>query len=219
MDKDNIKIESWLPIFPGFYGSIWEFNIDDDLQALDDINERRQELNLDKIDKSSFMENYPEFEIDMDEVKEHVGYNYCEKIQEILKDFCEKIEFTEIWSPKFYNYSNDTIHCTYIISKDNISKIIDYIKSNKDEFSEHLKDRFTSRDGFISNYSNQYDDWIKKIETKSWENFQHEFGSIVEFMVMGLKNSNATDIDLEIRGGINDFYYTNFIENFEEFLK
>ena len=43
----NKKIDTWLPVFSGFYNTIWEFDYDN---VLYNINEDRQELKLNSID-------------------------------------------------------------------------------------------------------------------------------------------------------------------------
>lgn len=219
MDNNNIKIESWLPIFPGFYGTAWEFDFDDQLLAIDQINEQRGEKNLPEIENIGYGEKYPDFQTNHDEIKKDVGEHYCKEIQQIVKDFCVDIKFQCVYSPKFYNFSNDSINCEYTISQDNISKIIDYIKSNKDDFSDYLRQNFTSRPGFISNHSNKYNDWIVKLESSEWVNFKFELGSIMGFIAINEENSSPGDINLDIRNSILDFFYPKYIINYEEFLK
>lgn len=63
------------------------------------------------------------------------------------------LQFKELYSPKYYNYSTDEI--TAQISPDLMARIQQTVlKEYPKEFCEYLKDHFTDYDGFMSNYPN-----------------------------------------------------------------
>jgi len=147
------KIESYLPVFPGFYNTI--FQPDED-QEIDSINETRKENGLIEVEFNDIEFNYREYEKEVS--GQCVGF-----IQGVLKRDLNNginIEFEKLYSPKEYNFSNDTINCTYRINKHFEKALIKYVNENLPEFQVYLKERFTSCSGFISFYSNDSDIWL-----------------------------------------------------------
>lgn len=123
--------------FGGFYESIHDDNI-----------ERMLSLYFND-------DNYFENNENIDYKKIQVEYTkqYCELLElHILEVYGIKIEFNDIKliSPKYYNYTTDRIDCAIsdIEEIDLISKF-----RNLTPFNEYLKDRTTSRSGFVSFYS------------------------------------------------------------------
>jgi hypothetical protein len=170
-------INSYLPIFNGFYGSIFEPNEE---AELDYINELRQEKTKSKL-------NYDDIEFDYDNYYLELSKELCYKVWDQLDDFIYKIKFEDLKSPKFYNYSNDWIECKIKPKK---KAIINYIKNNYNSWNKYLKDNYTSYDGFISSYDNysESDDWNYKNIFK-----KHQLCSVLNFIA---KNENITEFDL-----------------------
>jgi hypothetical protein len=112
MKKLETEIESFLPIFPGFYGTLFE--PDEELSILDDY----KEYHLD-FDDTTF--NYLKY-------KKLVAIECINEIKHQLKDLNFKIEikFLKIESPKEYNFINDSILVDYITTEKTRLKIIKY---------------------------------------------------------------------------------------------
>ena len=68
------------------------------------------------------------------------------------------IKAGEIYSPKFYNFSNDEIDLDVTFSK---SKVLNEVNKNITKFNEFLKGRYSSRDGFNSFTANNYIEWLE----------------------------------------------------------
>ena len=64
----------------------------------------------------------------------------------------------EIYSPKYYNFSNDEIDLDVTFSK---SKVLNEVNKNITKFNEFLKERYSSRDGFNSFTANNYIEWLE----------------------------------------------------------
>jgi len=166
-----MKIETYLPIFTGFYNSVWQF---DEENILYNLNEDR-ENNLSFEDLNI---NYREYEKD-------ICKNLCNIIEKKLSQYVEKIEYQEIISPKYYNYKNDSINVLITPKIENIQK---FIYANQKDFETYLKNRYTSYDGFISFYSNNFKDW--ESETKNFTKLNinsHYLGSILDFVANTLQ--------------------------------
>lgn len=68
------------------------------------------------------------------------------------------LEFRNLWSPREYNFATDEIYC--LMDSADVEKISSVIDS--DVLSRLIKERFTSRSGFSSFYSNDIDEWKEK---------------------------------------------------------
>jgi uncharacterized protein YqeY len=173
------KIGSYLPIFSGFYNTIFE-------PQEDSVIEHPY-----KYDDYDF--DYKEYQQDMS--KECVGI-----VEGWLKDFDIKVKFEELISPREYNYGNDSINVEYTLGKDSMKKILDYLEENKEAFAEYIKKRYTSRSGFISSYSSDSNEWITDLKDES--SLHHKLGSVLEFI---LENEQHDEYELYEKASGNVF--------------
>lgn len=174
------KIETWLPIFSGFYNTIWEY---DYRQAIDDINQERESKNLCKIEYDNLKIDYSNYEFE-------IVLQLIEIIKNELSDYIENIEFQSIQSPKYYNFKNDSVDILVIPKIENIKK---FIYDNKEKFKEYLKNKYTGCDGYIPYYSNSFDDWENNTNNfTNWDVNGHYLGSILQFIaeILEIKEIN-----------------------------
>ena len=168
------KIESYLPLFPGFYNTGF------------DIFEYMDEEDDEKL-------NNGEFEIDYKTFNEDAIIALTGIVREILED--NKIDLKiipeKIISPKYYNYSNDSANVCYEVDDNNMQKIFGILNDNYDLFNDYIKGKYTSCDGFISRYSSNVDDWLM---FDNVINNSHMFGSILEFLFIDVFSFNVDDM-------------------------
>lgn len=160
--KKQIVIETFLPVFPGFYGTVFE----------PDFTSLLRENDV----------NWEDVKFDFEAYKKAFGKFACSFLQDQLKEYVTSIEFQEVYSPKYYNYSNDSINCAITLTNANCKKIAKAIKLFPSEWSQYLRDKFTSCSGFISLHSSKASDW--KINTSNYTDFSgdpHWLGEILEF--------------------------------------
>ena len=158
------KLESTIP-FDGFYESFISADIEYQMgQQIEwdcdiyDLNESEEEIlynNYLSVNTSYFYsqiaEDYTNFYIDNLNAK--LNYAYPDK------GFTLKATYKCFESPREYNFSTDRIFIE--IEENHAIDFIKYIiKNYKKELEKKIKDRFTSRDGFISFYKNSLDLWI-----------------------------------------------------------
>jgi hypothetical protein len=143
-------IESYLPVFPGTYGTIFE---DIDWEQIDAVGDRC----------TSFINGH-------------------------LTDLGIVAVFQSVVSPKYYNFSNDSINVEYQF--ESLDKLVTYLIDNRTEFADYLKERYTSYDGFISHHSNDVDEWIQAFMFGG--EIAHKLGSALEFY---LTNENGDDLE------------------------
>lgn len=134
------NIETYLPIFTGFYGSQW--------QELDFYGEAEHYGLPDKFDFDHFM-NYQLYH-------ETLSKYFCDCVESEMSEWIELIEYQRLNSPKEYNFTNDSIYCIIRPKKTSIKK---YIFDYEQEFRRYLSDNLKSRDGFISDHSYEFADW------------------------------------------------------------
>ena len=197
-----MEIKTYLPIFTGFYNTILQLQ---EYDIIYNINEDREENNLSEINFDHLEIDYKQYEID-------ICIKMCDVIKEKICIFVENIIYEKIVSPKEYNFKNDSVD-VIIIPK--TKEIKEYIYKNKNAFCEYLKNRYTSYDGFISHYSNNFDNW--EIDTNNFTNFNingHALGSILDFISI---NEDIEEINIfyDVTENISNMEY---LENYDKLI-
>lgn len=170
------KIETWLPVFPGFYGTYYE---PDESCELEGIASERHFNSLPELI------HYDMIKFDYKDYKNEIAENAVYAIENDLSEFVESIKFQKIKSPKYYNFSNDSIDIEITLTAKNINSIMDYLDKNSKNFQEYLTENYTSRSGFISHYSNDFNDWFSEDSLTH----NHKLGAILNFIWYNEDNS------------------------------
>lgn len=175
--KKLIRVETWLPVFSGFYGTIWETDSQEEME-FENINEMRKEKHLPPLINDDAIEwDYIGYTL---EVSRSVTNDVSQKLEEL--GCIQKGEFQELRSPREYNFTNDSINVRFTLTEKNVATIEKYLKDNEEAFSQYLSDRYTSYDGFFASYSNQIEDWTADIsETVT---HKHKCGSVLQFILL-----------------------------------
>lgn len=178
-------INSWCPVFSGFYNTIWEM---DEMSEIDSYN---QEYDTDY--------GYDDWEYDYQQYAQDVCKKFVEVFEEKIKEVfpaIQSIKMEGIASPKEYNFMNDSINieveCTDAIT----ASIIKYLNDHPKEWEDYLAKRYTSCSGFISSYPNYPEGWAECTNNYTELN-SHYLGSILEFVCQ-------VEDDLD---EFDDFYY------------
>ncbi len=121
-----------------------------------------------------------------DDFRWKINYEqYCKNyVSKISSEIDLELDFKSMWSPREYNFATDEIE-VYIKSED-VEKLATVSKS--DTLKNLIKQRFTSRDGFCSFYSNDIDEWNEK-EFPEWDEI--ELGTLLDAWII------ENDLDLE----------------------
>lgn len=99
------------------------------------------------------------------------------------------LEFRNMWSPREYNFATDEIYV--YMNEEDLQKISSAL--NSETLKKLIKQRFTSRDGFSSFYSNSLDEWNEK-DVKDWDEI--ELGTLLDAWLIE-NNYNNEDEDLD----------------------
>ena len=200
-----MKVKTYLPVFSGFYNTIFE---PCENAEIDDINNNRTSKELGPI-------TYDDCKFDYDGYFKEVAEQCCDIIEYELGKYVSKITLEELISPKEYNFHNDSINCEIELTEKNIKAINKTIFDNLDLFEDYLQ-RYKSCDGFISFYSEYASDWLndKTIKAEVLKH-EHKLGSILEFICQILEIDDMTLYEnLEVY-----IYATNYDElcgNYDE---
>ena len=206
-------IETWLPLFPGFYNTMFDpgeelYNtIENDISCgyyvLGDGTIIRQDddYNIDDI-----------ADIDYAGYMNSVAKVYTEAIESVLVEngVVSSIKYEKVVSPRYYNYGNDSIDIAVELTEENSKKIQKYILDNQEEFEEMLERKYKCRDGFIPSYSHHIIDWIDETDNFLMnENNTHELGMILEFILYIIDRNINNEIGLIVW---ENTYIYEFIE-------
>jgi hypothetical protein len=180
------KQATWLPIFTGYYHSIFDC-ADSYIEYELELNESEFKEYYESLDKAGvtheyFKENFYDY---LDYNKGYIGSSeyLCDGLMELFSnDIILDVKYEKLVSPKYYNFSNDSINCEIEYDE---KKLLEYLNENKKELKEYIKNKYTSYDGFSSSYSNELSYWLDA------ENFgEHEIGSLLQFVLIQ-ENENA----------------------------
>jgi hypothetical protein len=166
MDSQAKAIDTWLPLFRGFYGTIWDG--DGELESFCEYNE----VSSDEVD------------VDWLGYRQKVAVSITSEIESKLIELglVESVKFETIISPNYYNFVNDSIDVEIVPIVDSI---VSYIHSNYDAFDTYLKQRYTSRDGFISFRFNSAVEWAE--DTSNFTALgkdSHVLGALLDFALL-----------------------------------
>ena len=200
----NLAVETWLPLFNGFYNTNFDMDDSDIENEIYEINRQRSENGLEHIE-------YDDMDIDYEQYQKDVVIYACSKVEDFLRDLGidTEVKFQGIDSPKEYNFRNDSGNVLINIDKKNVKVLINLIYKNMDDIEQYLKDNYTSCSGFISSYPNSFVEWEQ--ETDNFTTFnKHQLGAILEALLIsnGYSTESITDTLCE------NIYAPNYIKNY-----
>lgn len=153
----NKKQEVRLMFFSGFYESIHDSVFDSETEMiLEDFPDK----------------NWEDFRWSYDWQEYSKMY-----VRAINSQLDMNLEFRNLWSPREYNFATDEIYC--YIGKKEVKKISSAL--NSETLEKLIRQRFTSRNGFISFYSNDIDEWKEKPVTE-WDEI--ELGTLLDAWII-----------------------------------
>lgn len=170
------KVTIELP-FSGFYESVHDSNID---QAIEDGFNYDYETDQDKEVSRDVYDAIGDADIDWDAIRKEYAWNYTDTFG---KEFELELDFDIMTSPREYNFGEDRIFAT--VPADQINRIREEVE-NHPNYAEYIKEKFTSRSGFWSNFSkdSKHKDWTREVLSEC------QYRTILEFWleyIQGIK--------------------------------
>jgi len=169
-----IKVKTWLPVFPGFYGTIFNYEGDDIDQTLFNDPSAVDDDLLKYICNDLLWDNWLNQDYEKEVSKHCTEFieGYC---KENFPGIIKSIEFENLYSPKEYNFANNSINVIMQVDFDALLKA--FISHEKS--ADFLKDTYTSCSGFISHYPNNLKDWI----ADAFEDQKHTTAAMLQFLL------------------------------------
>jgi len=195
-------IKTYLPVFPGFYGTLFEPYEENEIY---NINEERENKKLPPISFDDCIFDYEGYHQKVS--KECVGVIENE-VKSIIKGSFG-ITFENLYSPREYNFTNDSINVAMEFDNLFIKNLTAYLRENESKFEEYLKENYSSRDGFICLHSVLTGEWIGDLQTKDNSLLTHKLGAILDFVLF---NEGFESYQLHENIETRDCYASNYEE-------
>ena len=131
-----------------------------------------------------------------------VAREYVPTFVDYLRDTDEidiDLEFSDMSSPKEYNFETDRIFAK--ISDEDVSHLWSTV--DREKLAQVIRDRFTSRSGFISFYSNDLEQW-------SQNPLEYDPNELETLLLACM--SDTKDMDLAIYYRLDEVFYRAFEE-------
>jgi len=143
--------------FQGFYNSLYSYSIEGEIE--NSVEWYTEDYDLSEAQRDILANGY--LEKNVSEFYYNVSKDYAEAfIYEIERDtgLSLNARFESMESPKEYNFQTDRLFIE--LPETSAVAFINYILANhKEELEKLIAQRFTSRDGFWSNYENTLEAW------------------------------------------------------------
>src|ERR1035437_692110 len=185
-------IPSFLPVFNGFYSTVFEPNEASEIEA---------------------PYTYDDYEFDYEGYHNEVSKNCVKVIADKLIEFGIKgisIKFELLSKPKEYNFANDSIWVKYRLTNEGLANVNKFLKNNKQAFADYIKQRYTSYDGFRSFWSNNSEVWFGEYLTNK-KDLEHCFGAIMEF-IFYVKEYGSFDLYEDVSNDYGIYLYATLKE-------
>lgn len=149
-------VETYCPAFGGFYGSVFEPS-EGDLEYLFPEHIPAE--------ISALLEDGTDYSIDYRAYYEATARAIFGKVTEKLQEIFPCLtggDFQKLVSPREYNFTNDSIDCRFSFTSERAARaaLLRYVRENRAAFADFVRDRYTSRSGFIGYYSDEPETWI-----------------------------------------------------------
>ena len=158
------KIENFPTTVPfaGFYCSIHDEELDRALEQIFADRETGCDVNSDLVDLARDA-------IDWQAVHEAYALEY---VKSLGADYDLNLTFDGMSSPKYYNFETDRIFAT--IDRETLARMLRAVP--RKALRKRIRERFASRDGFISHYPRDLSDWPRQL--CDWDH--NQVGTLLE---------------------------------------
>lgn len=184
------RIPSWLPGFPGFYNTVFDADLHEEVTPLIESGDLPEDANVDDV-LAGWQNGL--YEANVVKCICDLLPGYFPRESGILK-----CDFERVISPKEYNFTNDSANVTFEIDMEMFAPWLrDYLTKHADQWQRCLSSHYRSRDGFMSYYPHDAAEWQPFIDAMladteppvsgSWYNGaipeDHLLGRILEFVL------------------------------------
>lgn len=200
-----MKMNIELPFFPGFYESDLEngdtayWAIKEELEYMQDRYMLKEHPEYKTLTEDDLDFRYSDFEHDLALEFTDAWWNNAPSI-------VESVEFSEIVSPKYYNFSTDRLFADVELREDWQEVMCAFMTENADWLKERIKEDWTSYDGFCSFMSNDLSEWDKYL----FEDMDERYISVMLGYMMYRENERIRE-DLVMETLEGDVYAGSYV--------
>lgn len=177
------SVETFAPLFDGFYDSFWSSLVEIELEM--EAEERE-------------VENYS---VDYEGYTKGITSAIDQALSELGLDI--DLEFQSLVRPREYNFQTDSINVKVNLDFD---KFISMVADKRKDIAPILKERYSSRDGFYSYHSNNFEEWFNDL-LNNFENESHRVGAMLEILCE-IEEVTTEDV---VEAFISNNYVGNYI--------
>lgn len=156
-------VETFAPLFGGFYESVWDNEIND----LVDYEVERLEI-----------ETIGDYFIDYIDYAKGIVKAIDQALSSSSLDLGIDMEFQSLYQPREYNFETDSINVKLTLDFD---KFISMVAKYKEKIIPILRERYSSRDGFVSYQSSDFYEWFYDL-SNNFENEEYKVGAMLEIL-------------------------------------
>lgn len=194
-----IQAKIQLPIFSGFYETIYDYTLDAYLER------NYSAINQDEMDENEFEIVMYSDEDKLDarnSIAKSITKNFIELTNQHLNLLLD-LEFVEMYSPREYNFSTDQIICNLKLTQEQYTTIINKLKEKQEEFQKYLTKYFTSSDGYVVFVSNKVKDWL--VDFNNLQRPEGQLSEMLEFLILSsYSNVSVTENINLLKNDFND---------------
>lgn len=184
--------------FAGFYESVFSDLAESSLNYLIECPEK-----LTKEESQELCELVYDVQ-EFSALRHDIARAYAESFSEWFKEetgFDLALQFESMQSPREYNFMTDRIFCFVDPAK---VETLYRKETDKGILAAVIKERFTSRDGFSSHYSNDLNQWIIEGRPKTWDHNQVETLLIAKLKQHGIESDSLYGYDSPLYERLSD---------------
>lgn len=190
-----MKFNIELPFFPGLYESML-YNSDTAYCAIkEELDYYRNERFADDPEEQAIYSQLTEDDLDFnfEEYSKDVVAGFVSAWREHAPEIIESVEYTNMVSPRYYNFSTDRIFADVELRDDWQEVMCHFIVTNYDWLQKRIHDDWTSYDGFMSFMDNDIDEWGEHLFTEQDERY---ISTMIGYMMyLEYENSNPRGSD------------------------
>lgn len=165
-----MKVYIELPFFPGFYESDLE-NSDTSYWAIkEELEYYQNDYAYGNPDEQAIYSQLTEDDLDFnyEDYEKDVRDAWVESFRSRVPDFVLSVEDAKMVSPKYYNYDTDRVYADVELRDDWMDAVREFMVENADWLRKRIEDDWSSRDGFMSFMSNNFDDTRWDDDEDNW---------------------------------------------------
>jgi hypothetical protein len=187
-----MKLQTYLPNFNGFYCSFIDAEIDNVIEMELEYYNDEHKKNI----------TYDDLIINYEAITNEISQEFTDFMQPYYNIFNSniKLKYQSLHSPKYYNYTTDSINIELSYNKAKLTKYIKAIYKDTDMYAylkELIKNNHSSRDGFASFHSSNIDNWLSDILSLSDKDTIYKLSTLLGY-ILEYTNSLYNDDTLEM---------------------